>query len=144
MDDRWLNDAVPSTVKRRYGQYGPKYIDVYDFLQNEFKTTHRMEFQDKGSGSYQSRYTFTMIEREEDYAVFLVECSIVHPDSEAKTEHRVYLSIRPWDGMEEILGPRPFTVQTEGKSNTLKQLNGGTFAFSKFFGLCYCELLDID
>ena len=43
--------------------------------------------------------------------------------------------------MEDVLGPDPFTVQIEGKSNVLKQLNPSTYAFSKFFGLCHCDVL---
>ena len=87
------------------------------------------------------QYTITMLEKHEDYAVFDVDVLLISGDRETTAKHRVYLTIRPWEGMEEILGENPFTVQHEGKSNALKQLNSGTYAFSKFFGLCHCDIL---
>ncbi len=143
MDDRWLTQhpAASKTVERRYGEHGPKYIDVQDFLDHEFIDRHQYKFPMESFPKLKRQYTITMLEKHEDYAVFDVDVLLISGDRETTAKHRVYLTIRPWEGMEEILGENPFTVQHEGKSNALKQLNSGTYAFSKFFGLCHCDIL---
>lgn len=145
MDDRWLNNQPPEMVKRRRGRYGPKYLDVEDFLAHEFKMVSKMQFPAETSGAATVQYTFTMVEKHSDYAVFDVEQVISYQDGgEGRLTHRVYLTVRAWEGMKDILGPQPYTVQKEGNRDPLRQLNAGTFAFSKFFGLCHCDLLDTE
>ena len=58
--------------------------------------------------------------------MFNVHMSMIGEGNESNYEAKVFLTIRPWDGMEDVLGPDPFTVQIEGKSNVLKQLNPST------------------
>ena len=142
MDDRWLNHSPQTTsVKRRYGTHGPKYVDVEDFLEHEFQKVSKMEFPPETVNGYQRQFIFTLLLKEADYAVFNVNMNMIREGNESNYEAKVFLTIRPWDGMEDVLGSDPFTVQIEGKSNVLKQLNPSTYAFSKFFGLCHCDVL---
>lgn len=142
MDDRWLNNSQRTeTVRRRYGTHGPHYVDVEDFLEHEFLKTSKMEFPPDTVGDYQRQFTFTLLMKNRDYAVFQVNMRMWNEGHDGDYEAKVYLTMRPWEGMEEKLGPDPFTVQLEGKTNALKQLNPGTYAFSKFFGLCHCDVL---
>ena len=94
-------------------------------------------------GGLERTFSFTLIKREQQYAVFKVnmQTNNVNMGHTSVYEETVYVSIEPWEGMKEILGPAPFTIQLEGPSNALKQLNQGTYAFHRFFGLCHCEEL---
>lgn len=142
--DRRLNrmgNETEETIKRRYNQYGRIYVDVADFLKYEFVHSHKREFPTEVAGGLERTFSFTLLKRTQEYAVFKVTMKTLNRQHTSLYEATVYLSTEPWENMEEVLGPTPFTVQLEGPSNALKQLNPGTYAFDKFFGLCHCEAL---
>ncbi len=133
----WLGANQPSdTIPRRYSRYGPVFEHAQDFLDNAFKAESAKEF------IHESGYKvkFILIEIHNTHAYLKYERE--NPGGTKIDEH-VYVTSKPWNEMETVLGAKPYSVMKAGEpASWFGQVNQVTMDMETFFGLCHCDMVE--